>query len=99
MKKVSLVYAFDRERNKNDGNVNGVTAERYNVGGYPTVVIIDRDGKIAFNTSDPGNRPAMEKLVKEMGLDPKTVDEEQAARLIEKLLDQAVADVLNPRSR
>ena len=74
-----------------------MTAERYGVRGYPTHVIIDRQGKIAFRSNDPGNMPAMQRAVKEMGLDPKTINEEQASRLIERLLDQAIEGVLNPR--
>ena len=74
-------------------DLNGVTAERYGVGGYPTKLIIDREGKIAFRSNDPGNMPAMQRAVKEMGLDPKTINEEQASRLIERFLDQAIEGV------
>jgi len=34
-----------------------------------------------------------------MNIDSKTVDEEQAARLIERMLDRAIDRVLNPPSR
>jgi RNA polymerase sigma factor (sigma-70 family) len=99
MKKSSLVFAFDGPRKNDEFDLNGVTAERYGVGGYPTNLIIDREGKIAFRSNDPGNMPAMQRAAKEMGLDPKTINEEQASRLIERLLDQAIDGVLNPRPR
>lgn len=99
MKKASLVFAFDVDRKKDDNNLGGVTAERYGVGCYPTTMIIDREGKIAFSTNDPSNLPAMQQTVKEMGFDPKTINEEQVSRFIERLLDQAIDRVLNPRTR
>ena len=94
MKKSSLVFAFDGPRKNDEFDLNGVTAERYGVGGYPTNLIIDREGKIAFRSNDPGNMPAMQRAVKEMGLDTKTINEEQASQLIERLLDQAIEGVL-----
>jgi RNA polymerase sigma factor (sigma-70 family) len=98
-KKSSLVFAFDGPRKNDEFDLNGVTAERYGVGGYPTSLIIDREGKIAFRSNDPGNMSAMQRAVKEMGLDLKTINEEQASRLIERVLDQAIDGVFNPRPR
>ena len=91
----SLIFAFDGPRKNDEFDLNGVTAERYGVGGYPTNLIIDREGKIAFRSNDPGNMPAMQRAVKEMGLDTKTINEEQASQLIERLLDQAIEGVLS----
>ena len=99
MKKSSLVFAVDGPRKNDEFDMNGVTAERYGVGGYPTTLIIDREGKIAFRSNDPSNMPAMQRAVKDMGLDPKTLNEEQASRLLERLLDQAIDGALNPRPR
>ena len=87
MKKSSLVFAFDGARKNDEFDLNGMTAERYGVGGYPTSLIIDREGKIAFRSNDPSNMPAMQRAVKDMGLDPKTINEEQASHLIERLLE------------
>ena len=99
MKKSSLVFAVDGPRKNDEFDMNGVTAERYGVGGYPTCLIVDREGKIAFRSNDPSNMPAMQRAVKDMGLDPKTINEEQATRLLERLLDQAIDRALNPRPR
>ena len=100
MKKSSLVFAFDRDRKNDEFDLNGVTAERYGVERLPDAnLIIDREGKIAFRSNDPGNMPAMLRAVKEMGLDPKTINEEQASQLFERLLDRAIEGVLSPRPR
>jgi thiol-disulfide isomerase/thioredoxin/protocatechuate 3,4-dioxygenase beta subunit len=93
LKKVSLVSAVDD--GKADDPSSGTTAGIYGVRGFPTTILIDRSGKIAFRSNDPANRPAMEALVKKLGIDAKnTITEEQANKLIEALLGEAIEKVL-----
>ena len=62
-----------------DDIVTGATVQAYAVHGFPTVMVIDREGKIAFNNHDlpEDEKEAMqflEKLVKELGF-PWPIDE------------------------
>jgi len=59
--------------------VTGATVKAFAVHGFPTVMVIDREGKIAFNNHDlpEDEKEAMkfiEKLVKELGF-PWPIDE------------------------
>lgn len=74
-----------------DDIVTGKTVQAFAVHGFPTVVVIDRQGKIAFNSGDvPENKEQfmkqMEQLVTELGfpwpLDEDVTKEELQARLI-----------------
>ena len=49
---------------------DGITSMRYGVRGYPTIVIIDKEGLIAYNSTDAKRRDdkEMEALAKEAGL-------------------------------
>ncbi|WZO98605.1 sigma-70 family RNA polymerase sigma factor [Isosphaeraceae bacterium EP7] len=93
----SLVFGFDAGRKENEPGLDksGVTAERYGVRGYPTVVVIDRDGKIAMNGSDVSEMPKLEALTVEMGLDPKTIEEADAWRVLTRFFDEAIARVVD----
>jgi hypothetical protein len=55
LKSWNAPVALDRGASLSEGQ----TAQRYGVSGFPTVIIIDRDGKIGFNTSvEPKDRAA-----------------------------------------
>lgn len=97
----SLVFALDRNR-KGEGigdEFDGATAERYGVGGYPTAMIIDREGKVAFKTNDPSIVPATQAAMKDLGLDEKTLDEEKMGRIVVRLYEQALERVLDTPRR
>ena len=66
-KQFSLISALDQGQAVDVGE----TAKRYGVKGYPTLVMIDRQGNLAFHSGvDPKERvEAMKDLCKEMGLD------------------------------
>jgi hypothetical protein len=73
--------------------VTGATVKAYAVRGFPTVMVIDREGKIVFNNHDlpEDEKEAMqmiEKLVKELGF-PWPIDEgvtrEEASERMRKL--------------
>jgi thiol-disulfide isomerase/thioredoxin len=98
-KKVSLVFAIDCDRKADDNNVSGVTAERYGVVGYPTMLIADREGRIAFRSTDPVQGTAFRAMIKEMGYDERLANAEEASRVIERCLDRAIEAALNPRPR
>ena len=78
-------------------DLNGMTAERYGVSGYPTLVMIDRQGNVAFH-SGIGTKEgvaAMKALGKEMGLDESTMTEADFYRLWEAFFGREIEKVLN----
>jgi RNA polymerase sigma factor (sigma-70 family) len=96
MKKASLLFAVDRGRNNDEFNINGVTAGRYGVKGYPTLVMIDRQGKLAFHTGiDPKESvAAMKSLGGEMGLKESTMTEADFLRLWEVFFGREIEKIL-----
>ena len=103
IKNIPLVFAIDRARGKDDMKSEMADRRsRYGINGYPTTILIDRAGKIAFRNDDPGNKPAFEAALKELGLniDSDDVTEEQASQVIERFLDRAIEKILNePRKK
>ena len=98
MKKASLIFAFDHDREaRRSFDLNGMTAERYGVRGYPTLVMIDRQGNVAFHTgTDPKEGvAAMKALGKEMGLEESTMTEVDFRRLWEAFFDREIEKVVN----
>ncbi len=96
-KKSTLISALDESRRKDDNAVNGTTADRYGVRGYPTLVIIDRRGRVAFH-SGIGTREgvaAMKALGKEMGLDESRMSESDFHRLWEAFFGREIERVVN----
>jgi thiol-disulfide isomerase/thioredoxin len=96
-KKATAVSALDADRERHDNSYNGVTADRYGVRGYPTLVMIDREGNVAFH-SGIGTREgveAMKALGKEMGLEESTMTPDQFQRLFEAFFSREVEEVLN----
>ena len=65
LKKVSLVSAVDAGPEDQIGE--GATARMYGVRGFPWGYVIDRSGKVAFNTNDPANQGAMVAIVQKAG--------------------------------
>jgi hypothetical protein len=98
LKKAPLLSALDEQRKGSDTARDGESARRYGIYGYPTMMLIDRQGKLAWNSADNvGEKIAeMKALGKEMGIDEATMTVEQFDRLrevafsreIEKLLDR-----------
>jgi thiol-disulfide isomerase/thioredoxin len=98
-KKVTLISALDEGRGKGDNSRNGVTADRYGVRGYPTLVMIDRDGNAAFHTGIGTKEgvAAMKALGKEMGLAESTMTEADFHRLWEAYFSRQIERVLDHR--
>ena len=95
-KKATIVSALDEGHGKADNSRNGVTADRYGVRGYPTLVMIDRKGNVAFH-SGIGTREgvaAMKALGKQMGLDESTMTEADFYRLWEAFFSREIEKVL-----
>jgi RNA polymerase sigma factor (sigma-70 family) len=98
LKKAPLISALDEQRKGSDTPRDGETARRYGIYGYPTMMLIDRQGKLAWNAADNVSEKIaeMKALGKEMGIDEATMTVEQFDRLreaafsreIEKLLDR-----------
>ena len=77
MKKASLIFAFDGPRKNDEFDLNGVTAERYGVRGYPTLVMINRQGNVVFHSGIAAKEDvaAMKALGEKMGLAESTMTE------------------------
>jgi len=100
LKKTSLVSALDEDHGQHDNSYNGVTAERYGVRGYPTLVLIDRQGNVAFHTGIGTKEgiAAMKTLGREMGLpelQESTMTKDQFERLREAFFGREIEKVLN----
>jgi len=93
LKKLRLISARDQGRAVDDAE----TAKRYGVKGYPTLVMIDRQGNLAFHSGvDPKERvEAMKALGKEMGLNESTMIESDFNRLWEAVYVREIEKVLN----
>lgn len=89
--KSTLVSAVDAGVGK---NVNGATADRYGVTTYPTLVLIDRTGKITFRSDDQSRTPKIEAIMHELGIDPKTGTEAQNHLLVETIFDREIEALL-----
>jgi RNA polymerase sigma factor (sigma-70 family) len=98
MKKASLIFAFDRDR-KRDAvfERNGMTAERYGIRGYPTLVMINRQGNVVFHSGIDTKEgvAAMRALGKKMGLVESTMTEADFHRLWEAFFDREIEKTLN----
>jgi hypothetical protein len=87
----------DESRGRDDNSRNGVTADSYGVRGYPSLVIIDRRGNVAFH-SGIGTKEgvaAMKALGKEMGLEKSTMTEADFHRLWEAFFGREIEKILN----
>jgi RNA polymerase sigma factor (sigma-70 family) len=97
LKKSSLVSALDEHRRQPENSYNGVTADRYGVRGYPTLVLIDRQGNLAFHTGIDTKEgvAAMKARGKEMGIQESTMTKEQFQQLWEDFFGRKIEKVLN----
>jgi hypothetical protein len=101
LKKASFISALDQgpgvdDNSRNGPTRNGTTANHYGVRGYPTLVMIDRQGNGAFH-SGIGTKEgveAMKALGKEMGLDESTMTESEFHRLWEAFFGREIDKVL-----
>jgi RNA polymerase sigma factor (sigma-70 family) len=97
LRKATLISALDEDRGRDDNSYNGVTADRYGVEGYPTLVMIDRRGNVAFHSGIgiKEGAAAMKALGKEMGLDESTMTKADFQRLWEAFFSREVEKVLD----
>jgi RNA polymerase sigma factor (sigma-70 family) len=94
LKQVGLVSAVDAGPEDRPGE--GTTARMYGVRGFPWSLVIDRAGKVAFNSHDPANQAAMVAVVRKLGLGAtKQRTEDQVARLFEAFHDEVIEKVLS----
>jgi len=96
-KKTTLISALDEDAGRDDESHNGVTADRYGVRGYPTIVMIDRRGNVAFH-SGIGTKEgvaAMKALGKEMGIEEAMMTEADFHRLWEAFFGREIDRILN----
>jgi RNA polymerase sigma factor (sigma-70 family) len=96
LKKATVISALDQGQGVDDKSRNGTTADRYGVNGYPELVMIDRNGNLAFH-SGIGTKEgveAMKTLGKEMGLNESTMTEKDFYRLWEAFFSREIDRVL-----
>jgi hypothetical protein len=89
-----LIFALDSDRKSDDNDRNGTTAHRYEVAGYPTVVLIERAGKIAFHSGDPGGVTGVRAVLRELGLRAEDCTEEDMGRVLERFFERTIENVL-----
>jgi len=96
LKKTSLLTALDGRRQGGDAPFNGETAELYGVYGYPTKVLIDREGKVAWKAAEDPREDiaAMKILGKEMGFTEATMTVEQFVQLQEAWIGRKIDKLL-----
>ncbi|MFI5456191.1 MAG: sigma-70 family RNA polymerase sigma factor [Isosphaerales bacterium] len=94
-KDARLVFALDQTRIRN--HARGKTADGYGVNRCPTVILIDRAGKIAFRSDTATGDRNVTALFNQMAVDPKTITEEKANQLTEKALAREIERVLKPK--
>jgi hypothetical protein len=93
LKKVSLVSAIDV--GPEDEVEEGTTARMYGVRGFPSSFLIDRSGKLAFDSNDPANQGAFAAIVQKHGLEGiKRPTDEQISQVMEAYLDGAIEKAL-----
>ena len=69
----------------------GTTAHMYGVWGFPWSFLIDRSGKVAFNSNDPANQGTFAAIVQKHGLEGvKRPTQEQMSQVMEDYLDGAI---------
>jgi RNA polymerase sigma factor (sigma-70 family) len=101
LKKATFLAALDQgqgvdDKSRNGPTRNGTTANQYGVKGYPTLVMIDRKGNVAFHSGigTKGGVEAMKAQGKEMGLDESAMTEKDFYRLWEAFFGRAIDNVL-----
>jgi hypothetical protein len=96
-----LVYAIDQGPVGQTDRDRGITADRYGIREFPSVFLIDREGKIAMRDGDPGLGPKVLAIMKEVGIaaGAKRITEEQSNALLEKLLTGELEDLLKAPGR
>jgi len=97
LKKATMISAVDEGRGENENSYYGVTAVRYGVRPFPTLVMIDRQGNVAFHSriGTKENVAAMKKLGQEMGLEEATMTQADFHRLWEAFFGREIEKVLN----
>jgi thiol-disulfide isomerase/thioredoxin len=101
LKKATFISASDQgqavdDKSRNGPTRNGTTANQYGVKGYPELVMIDRNGNVAFHSGigTKAGVEAMKALGKEMGLNESTMTEKDFYRLWEAFFGRAIDEVL-----
>ena len=97
LEKLSLVSAVDQGSDDDIGG--GSTARAYGVRGFPTAVLVDRAGKIAFRSDDPACQPLLEAVTKKMSTKlafdvGATLTEEQSRQLRAAVLGDVIDKLL-----
>jgi RNA polymerase sigma factor (sigma-70 family) len=91
-KNVKIQSAVDRS--DVDPFLHGATAQRYGIRVYPTVIVIDREGRVAFRSDSAIGDRNLAAVFNRMAAEPAIMTEEKADRLIEDGLAREIEEVL-----
>jgi thiol-disulfide isomerase/thioredoxin len=78
-------------------NTYGTTVQRYGVTGFPTSILIDRDGVIALSSGDRSFRKQLGAILEEHRLKWETMPLEQFGPMVEILLDREIEKLVGHR--
>jgi peroxiredoxin len=87
-----LVFALDQTRINR--HVQGKTAHAYGVNKYPTVILIDRAGKIAFRSDTAAGDRNVAAVFMKIAADPNAMTEEKANQLVERAIREEIESIL-----
>jgi thiol-disulfide isomerase/thioredoxin len=82
-----------------DLNTHGPTAERYGVTGLPTIILIDREGKVACSSHDPSFLEKFAAIMAEHRLKAGTITPERWDQMNEILLDREIERLVAQRPK
>ena len=78
-------------------NTYGTTVERYGVTGFPTIILVDRKGLVAFSSHDSAFLDKFAAILKENRLKGETITAEQIVRMNEIILDREIERLVERR--
>jgi hypothetical protein len=91
-KNVKIKSAVDRP--DIDPSTPGATSQRYGIHVYPTVIVIDRAGRVAFRSDSAAGDQNIASVFNRVAAEPAVMTEEKANRLIEGALAREIEAIL-----
>lgn len=89
--KVKLPFLLDKSVGQNHKEKGGQTARSYGITMYPTVILIDRQGRIAFRSDDAKMVPSAVKIAKEeLGIDLEKANAEQFREVLKVVYNHEI---------
>lgn len=92
--KASITFALDRMRL--EGHSRGMTAQHYGVIQYPTLIVIDGNGKIAFRSDMTASDRNLAGIFMKILTDPQAMSKDKANQLVEQAIAVEIESALKP---